>query len=140
MNVEIEFEKLKQTILSAAKFHGLSSEYLDKNWSINYRRNLDEKFNRIVSDLNENIKLMNQAIKHNDTLSATVALLRSEINSQILMNFFDSINDDFMQLGWGNELKDKWSKNIPDNYQIPKKYSCIDTNRPYHQQIYPNEK
>lgn len=140
MNVEIEFEKLKQTILSAAKFHGLSSEYLDKNWSINYRRNLDEKFNRIVSDFNGNIKLMNRAIEHSDILSATAALVRAKISTHMLMIFFENINDDFMQLGWGDELKDKWSKNIPDDYQIPKKYSCIDTNRPYHQQVYPNEK
>lgn len=135
MNVDIEFEKLKQTILSAAKFQGLSSEYLDKNWSIDYSIDQNKEFNRIVSDLNENIKLMNQAIQHTDMLSATVAIVRSKVYAHMLMNFFENINDDLMQLGWGEELKDKWSPHIPEDYKIPEEYDCIDTNKPYSQQI-----
>ena len=134
MNVDINFEKLKHTILLAAKNQGLSEDYISKNWHIDYKINQNEEFKEIVSSLYENIKLINQAIEHKDMLTAIVAIVRSKVYSHTLMNFFENINDDIVQLGWGEELKDKWPA-IPEDYKVPEHYDYEDTNKPYSQQI-----
>lgn len=134
MNVDINFEKLKHTILLAAKNQGLSEDYISKNWHIDYKINQNEEFIDILSDLNEEIKLLNQAIDENDLLTARSAIVMAKAYSHNLMNFFENINDDIVQLGWGKELKDKWPA-IPEDYKVPEHYDYEDTNKPYSQQI-----
>ena len=134
MNVEIDFEKLKQTILLAAKKQGLSEEYVIKNWHVNYKVDQNEDFIDTLSKLQEEIKLLNQAIVANDLLTSIRTIVRAKIYSHILMNFFENINDDIVQLGWGDELKDKWP-DIPEGYQVPAHYDYEETYKPYSQQI-----
>lgn len=134
MNVDIEFEKLKHTILLVAKKQGLSESYISQNWHIDYKINQNEEFADILGNLNEEIKLLNQAIGENDLLAAKSAIIMAKVYSHNLMNFFENINDDIVQLGWGDELKDKWPA-IPEDYKVPAHYDYEDTNKPYSQQI-----
>lgn len=134
MNVNIEFDKMKRVILLAAEKQGLSSNFLQENWSINYNSELDNKFIKNLYNLNEEMKLLNQAIDENDLLTAISAIVMAKAYSHNLMNFFENINDDIVQLGWGKELKDKWPA-IPEDYKVPEHYDYEDTNKPYSQQI-----
>ncbi len=134
MKIDIEFEKLKNTFLLTAEKCGLSVDSLQENWSINYKIDLDNKFNLNLQKLNEEIKLLNQAIIKGDKLTAINAIVMAKVYSHNLMNFFENINDDIVQVGWGDELKDKWPA-IPEDYKVPDCYDYEDTNRPYSQQI-----
>jgi hypothetical protein len=134
MNVEIDFEKLKQTILLAAQKQGLSEEYVIKNWHINYKINQNEEFIGILSNFQKEIKLLNQAITNNDLLTSIRAIVRAKVYSQLLADFFEKINDDIFQLGWGDELKDKWP-DIPEGYKVPAHYDYEETNKTHSQQI-----
>jgi hypothetical protein len=134
MNVEIDFEELKQTILLAAKKQGLSEEYVNENWMIAYDFNENKKYTVILSNLKEEIKLLNQAIVANDLLTSIRAIVRAGMYSQLLADFFDKINDDIFQLGWGDELKGKWP-DLPEGYKVPAHYDYEETYKPYSQQI-----
>jgi hypothetical protein len=134
MNVEIDFEKLKQTILLAAQKQGLSEEYVIKNWHINYKINQNEEFIGILSNFQKEIKLLNQAITNNDLLTSIRAIVRAKVYSQLMLDFFDKIDDDIFQLGWRDELKGKWPK-IPEDYQVPAHYDYEETYKPHSQQI-----
>jgi hypothetical protein len=134
MNVEIDFEELKQTILLAAKKQGLSEEYVIKNWHVNYKVDQNEDFIDTLSKLQEEIKLLSQTIAANDLLTSMNAILMAKIYSQLLADFFDKINDDIFQLGWGDELKGKWP-DIPEGYQVPAHHDYEETYKPYSQQI-----
>ncbi|WP_392551399.1 hypothetical protein RHO14_07855 [Orbus wheelerorum] len=130
MKIDIEFDKLKETILLAAQVQGLSKDELLNNWCINYKRNQDEKFKSTLEKLDENIKLLHQSLEQKDMLVAKVAIVRAKVYSHDLMNFFENINDDIDQLGWGDELKDKWPT-IPEDYRVPDHYDYADANKPY---------
>jgi hypothetical protein len=132
MNVEIDFEELKQTILLVAKKQGLSEEYVIKNWHVNYKVDQNEDFIDTLNRLQEEIKLLSQSIAANDLLTSINAILMAKIYSQLLADFFDKINDDVFELGWGNELKDKWPE-IPEDYRVPEHYDYEDTNKSHNQ-------
>ncbi|MWN32929.1 MULTISPECIES: hypothetical protein [unclassified Gilliamella] len=134
MNVEIDFEELKRTILLAAKKQELSENYVNENWMIAYDFDENKRYTIIFNNLKEEIKLLNQAIVANDLLTSMSAIIMATAFSQILADFFDKINDDIFQLGWGDELKDKWPK-IPEDYKVPAHYDYEERYKPYSQQI-----
>lgn len=130
INIDIDFEKIKQTILSVAMMHGLSEDYVTKNWHIDYELDLNKEFARLISGLNQNIQLIHQAIKNNDMLTAKAGIIRVKPFSHALVDFSTKIHNDIMQLMWGDELEDKWPK-IPEDYKVPAHYDYENTNKPY---------
>ena len=101
---------------------------------MDYDFNQNERFIKVINNLKEEIKLLNQAIVANDLLTSMSAIIMATAFSQILADFFDKINDDIAQLLWGDELKDKWS-NLPEGYQVPAHYDYKETNKTHSQQI-----
>lgn len=130
INIDVDFEKIKQTILSAAMMHGLSKDYITKHWHIDYELDLNKEFARLISGLNQNIQIIYQAIKNNDMLTAKAGIIRVKPFSHALVDFLTKIDDDMFELGWGDKLKDKWP-DIPENYKVPAHYDYENTNKPY---------
>lgn len=130
INIDVDFEKIKQTILSAAMMHGLSKDYITKHWHIDYELDLNKEFARLISGLNQNTQLIHQAIKNNDMLAAKAGIIRIKPFSHALVDFSTKIDDDMFELGWGDKLKDKWP-DIPENYKVPAHYDYENTNKPY---------
>ncbi|MDF7677078.1 hypothetical protein PT286_10090 [Neisseriaceae bacterium ESL0693] len=125
-----KFNELRDAIMLAAKQQGISEEELHGNldkWHMDYKDNLDRDFKYTINDLNENTKLFKQAIERKDMVTAIVALVYIEIQTHELRNFFENINDDLIQLGWGEKLKEKWP-DIPEDYQVPPDYDYENTN------------
>lgn len=75
MNIDIEFEKIKNIILLTAKAKGLSKKHLDEYWSIDYKTDQNEEFGKIICNLNEEMKLLEQAINNDDMLTAVNAIV-----------------------------------------------------------------
>ena len=128
-----KFNELRDAMLLAAKDVGVSEHELHhdlEKWHIDYKDNLDRGFKYMTNKLSEDTKLFKQAIQRKDMLAASSALVGIRMQSQAIATFFQDIDDDVMQLGWGENLRDKWP-NIPEDYQVPSDYDYENTNLSY---------
>jgi hypothetical protein len=117
MNDKLKFEKMKN-IFSEILIEKLGDLSESDDLAINYKRNMDEKFQTRLHLLNQAINFLDNARSEKDELATQTALLILRSQSMGLADFFNAIVNDIESI----LNKPKWIE-IPEDYKIPEHYN-----------------
>lgn len=115
-----DINKIKNAIRVLASLSGDKANFIDNNWSINYKLDLDEELGNELTNLQVELDLLTNALQEKDLVTAKCALVMIRIISLNLSNFFLNIFEDIEKVGWSEESK---LPKISENYQIPENYN-----------------
>lgn len=115
----VNFNEVQNLLVALAKGNGVSMEVLleDEDWQVNYRRSLQEKFEKSFGYFLEAIRLARDAYAEGDVVSARCGLVEAIVRAGILQDFFGAIDADLIKI-----LREVDWPEIPEGYEIPERY------------------
>ncbi|CAM2339959.1 MULTISPECIES: hypothetical protein [Burkholderia] len=124
----MELNRIKVLLRDLALSHGLTDADLnsynvemdDNEWHIDWKRNLDESFDKRIKSIEAAINLYDLAMRSEDRLTAKAGLIHAGIALQDLSNFFDGLMHD-VKKAYGDP-RFGWPKFPSDDWKIPPEY------------------
>jgi hypothetical protein len=123
MNVEVDFDELKEIIIFFLKLRNGLGDGVPLDWAIDFNANLNDEFLKDVKRLQGAMLLFKASLGSNDLITAQCALIRARAVSMDLSNFFGNIAEDIERIAWTGGFD--WPE-IPEGYKIPERYNFSD--------------
>lgn len=113
-------DQIKRAILELSKISAADFKFVNSDWSIDYRLDLDKRLQEDLAKLEIELNLLTDAIQRKDMITAKCALVMARVISLDLSNFFLNLFEDIEKVGWGEQCE---LPSIPEDYVIPDHYN-----------------